>query len=1027
MRALVVAVRRPWRLGSLLVCVLGAVMAVGVAPALAISPPTVSIGSPSSVAYTTAHLGGSVNPEGSETTYQFQYSTEPEFLGWTAAGEPRSAGSGSSAVEVEEDLTGLAPNTTYLVRLVAVNAEGTQEAATEAPYPTFTTLEVAAPTVSIAAPSALTGTSAVFSGEINPGAPAGNPAAFDVEWHFACAPECPGLTGGTVPADAEGHTVEAATTGLLPGVHYEVSLIASNAGGQAAAGPEGFTTQVIVPQLVETSAHVQITEATLQAQVNPSGAETTYHFEYGPTAAYGHSTPATTIPAGNTAVKASAVVMGLSPATAYHYRVVISNSAGTVEGPDKTLTTVSTGPVADNCPNAAIRAQQDTSNLPECRAMELVNPPGNDLGDVVRVLRSSNDGEHVAYASPVLPNGSLGGQLAYIAVGNRGSTGWSSADANLPISDGEEGANSVGWSGFSEDLSKLVLYTGFSPDPADTDLTDLYRLQVGTGASTWVSNVRGGGNFFYYVGGSTDLSRVVFFDASGGGGAGKLYAMSQGLPEPVGVDTSGNEMPNLEAVEHVTYWALRTHTRHPVSNDGTKIFFYSSGALYRRDTTTQTTIPVSASQRTGNIGATGPAFFIGATADGGVVYFQSSEQLTDTAPEGGGIYRYDVEAKDLTLIATDPNDTALGSGQQLADISVILLTRSLLSEDGSHLYFTSPNALAPGAQAGEPNLYVWSAGKGTRLVAAGVDGLVRVSTNGRYAVITTTTSIGGAPNNHHEAIYEYDDETGVVSCASCRPDGSPSEGDAVTELAPFNSVSSRIQKSRTIADNGAVFFNSFDRLVPADHTDASDVYEYRAGAVSLLSSGAGDSNSWLGDSSDNGRDVFIMTRTAYDPRDQDANEVDLYDARIDGGFPYQKEAVAAKCSGDACQAPPTAAPGPPSLGSAGLHGQGNLKSLSVKVAKPKAARGASITLSIQLPGAGGLTVSGAHLKNVARGVDRAGVYRVRITLTSATRAALKRKRSVTAVAKLLFTASDGSKASATVKLLFKSASSKGSR
>jgi hypothetical protein len=78
--------------------------------------------------------------------------------------------------------------------------------------------------------------------------------------------------------------------------------------------------------------------ATLSGSVNPNGVPTTYHFEYGPTAAYGSTTYTTGAGNGGT-VAAAANLGGLSPATTYHYRIVATNSGGVTQGVDRTFTT----------------------------------------------------------------------------------------------------------------------------------------------------------------------------------------------------------------------------------------------------------------------------------------------------------------------------------------------------------------------------------------------------------------------------------------------------------------------------------------------------------------------------------------------------------------------------------------------------------------------------------------------------------------------------------------------------------------
>jgi hypothetical protein len=79
--------------------------------------------------------------------------------------------------------------------------------------------------------------------------------------------------------------------------------------------------------------------AVLQAVVNPHGAATTFHFEYGPTVAYGAETPEASAGASEGPVAVSQTVAGLSPSTEYHYRVVGHNQAGTIIGPDSVLVT----------------------------------------------------------------------------------------------------------------------------------------------------------------------------------------------------------------------------------------------------------------------------------------------------------------------------------------------------------------------------------------------------------------------------------------------------------------------------------------------------------------------------------------------------------------------------------------------------------------------------------------------------------------------------------------------------------------
>jgi hypothetical protein len=80
----------------------------------------------------TATLNGTVDPNGSEATYQFEYGTTIEY-GSKSPAMPKSIG--TSPVEIINGIEGLEAETTYHFRLVATNADGT----TKGEDRTFTT------------------------------------------------------------------------------------------------------------------------------------------------------------------------------------------------------------------------------------------------------------------------------------------------------------------------------------------------------------------------------------------------------------------------------------------------------------------------------------------------------------------------------------------------------------------------------------------------------------------------------------------------------------------------------------------------------------------------------------------------------------------------------------------------------------------------------------------------------------------------------------------------------------------------
>jgi hypothetical protein len=83
---------------------------------------------------------------------------------------------------------------------------------------------------------------------------------------------------------------------------------------------------------------VQPDRATLSGTIT-TPATATYHFEYGPTKAYGTSTPNQTVGASSNAPVAS-IVHGLAGSTLYHYRLVAVVNNHTSAGADATFTTM---------------------------------------------------------------------------------------------------------------------------------------------------------------------------------------------------------------------------------------------------------------------------------------------------------------------------------------------------------------------------------------------------------------------------------------------------------------------------------------------------------------------------------------------------------------------------------------------------------------------------------------------------------------------------------------------------------------
>jgi DNA-binding beta-propeller fold protein YncE len=107
------------------------------------------------------------------------------------------------------------------------------------------------------------------------------------------------------------------------------------------------------------------TEATLQASIDPNGLapgfDTTYHFEYGTSTAYGTRGPDAKVEAGTGAVPVSMHLLGLGATTTYHWRLLATNEHGTTSSLDHTF-------IYD----------QAVGGLPDHRSYEMVSPPQKD-------------------------------------------------------------------------------------------------------------------------------------------------------------------------------------------------------------------------------------------------------------------------------------------------------------------------------------------------------------------------------------------------------------------------------------------------------------------------------------------------------------------------------------------------------------------------------------------------------------------------------------------------------------------------
>jgi hypothetical protein len=440
-----------------------------------------------------------------------------------------------------------------------------------------------------------------------------------------------------------------------------------------------------------------------------------------------------------------------------------------------------------------------------------------------------------------------------------------------------------------------------------------------------------------------DASSTGNYQVYESSGTGQLRLVSvlpdgEASSDDSGVGTSSN------ALSHDLFQCIV----YVVSVDGSKVFWSAHGRIYLRENADSEqsmdgscdeperacTIPVSGSVTNESV------FFQAANTNGTKAIF-----TVEAGPSKGDLYEFDVATEEAHLIAGKVIRNILGA-----------------SDDLSRVYFASEEApvqaQAEGAVENQPNVYFDDQGTirfigalsstefsdtfGSAIDTRPINRVARVSPDGLRLVFMShskalserTADYDNTDMTSGQAdaeVYLYDatanNGTGKLRCISCNPTGAQSSGHEIatglnSAIGPWAAATvprfeTDLYQSRYLSDDGSrVFFNSYEALVPSDTNGREDVYEWEAsgtgdcttasssyvpseeGCLSLISTGRSNEDSEFVDASPTGSDVFFTTSEGLVP--QDAGLVDVYDARVDGGFPAPGVPSAA-CEGEACQ------------------------------------------------------------------------------------------------------------------------------
>jgi N-acetylneuraminic acid mutarotase len=298
-------------------------------------PPVVITNAATLIASFSATLNGSVDPHGLTTTVHFQYGTTTNYGSTTSA----QSKTGNTYQNVSANISGLSANTTYHFRIVATNSAGTRYGSDR----TFTTFTATGPPIVItSAATVVASFSATLNGTVDP-----HGLSTTVHFQYGTTTSYGSTTAAQTKSGNTYQSVAANISGLAASTTYHFRVVATNGDGTRYGNDMVFTTlSATGPPVVTTSPATLITSfsATLNGSLDPHGLTTSVYFQYGTTTSYGLTT-APQNKSGNSYQNVIANISGLSASTTYHFRIVATNSAGTVYGADRTFTTLSpTGP-----------------------------------------------------------------------------------------------------------------------------------------------------------------------------------------------------------------------------------------------------------------------------------------------------------------------------------------------------------------------------------------------------------------------------------------------------------------------------------------------------------------------------------------------------------------------------------------------------------------------------------------------------------------------------------------------------------
>jgi len=540
--------------------------------------------------------------------------------------------------------------------------------------------------------------------------------------------------------------------GLTPETEYRCRIVAENADGTTSPSPEGeFETKESFEFGPTFVTSVSEEEATLNAEGNPLGLAATAEIEYVTDAQFqedrfaqaSHSPPPELdYGAGEAPVLKGLTLIGLQPATTYHWRLHVKNGvppAGIVCPKN----------AEEPCPaNEHEFRTYGPEARPDNRGYELVSPGQKNSAEVATpivaaglnedrsmlIQVSSGSGEAATYTSfTSFGKDAEGAPSASQYLSKRTAAGWNTQ--NISPFGFQSPVIAIPYKGFDPELGFAVfkVTSGALAPGCPEGVENLYLRDNTMGTLTCLTaEVPQAGDFgcFNYAGASEDGSRVFFASGSSYAGAPagngfNLYEWSTtdglkpisvlpGQSTPVAPNKGTTFGPTIDAL-HPNAIANcqfgQTTMRHVVSADGSKAFW-----TYVPENTSEPTQllahidgaeTVQLDAKQSGAGTSGNGVFVAAAKDGSVVYFTSPNRLVTGAkaePGAPDLYRYDFSQ----AVGSRLTDVTK-KGIVLADVQGVIGA----SDDASSIYFVARGVLSEEegaakekAKEGALNLYL---------------------------------------------------------------------------------------------------------------------------------------------------------------------------------------------------------------------------------------------------------------------------------------------------------------------------------